>query len=252
MTTTLIDEIKEVGKEVETLSEEKVISEPDMLIHIVLDRSGSMGGEVDAVLDGLNEFIEGQQESGQYVLLSLTQFDHEVQSTFNAVRIEDVPKLNRSHYSVRGSTALLDAVAASIRDVERQISQYEERPTIFFVVYTDGYENSSREFNATKVREMIQAKEDEGWNITYLGAVADAWGEGQNLGMSASRAYSMDKGVSKGTFAVLGAAAQGLRELGKGAYVADFDELEEKTGGKVRMRSVRLSNSVTNELDDQK
>lgn len=52
-----------------------------------------------------------------------------------------------------------------------------------FTIMTDGLENSSRNFTASQVSNMIDEREGKGWIFTYLGANQDAWSEGRKFGI---------------------------------------------------------------------
>jgi hypothetical protein len=95
-------------------------------------------------------------------------------------------------------TALLDAVGKTINDVVTRHASLEEdeKPgKVILVVITDGHENSSREITqkAELVKMVNKQEEDYGWEIVFLGADIDAWGEGSSMGFSKSRGVSKDE-----------------------------------------------------------
>ena len=58
-----------------------------------------------------------------------------------------------------------------------------------FVIITDGFENSSREYSSSKIKAMIShEKEKYGWEFIFLGANIDAVETASDLGISADRA----------------------------------------------------------------
>ena len=127
-------------------------------------------------------------------------------------------------------TALLDAVGRAINETGERLAKMAEaaRPSlVIFVVMTDGQENSSKEFNKSQIKEMIERQQnDYDWHFTFLGANQDAFAEAGGMGIHAD-------GVAD--YAANKVAA---------AYAA--------TGGKVaRMRAQRRAGQdVSNEFTD--
>jgi Mg-chelatase subunit ChlD len=147
------------------------------LIHIVLDRSGSMESIWSDVKGGFDRFIEEQKQFDADV--TLTYFDDAFGTAFVNSPIKNVKKLNSyKEITPRGSTALYDAVGMSIQSVKDKASNYDK---IVFVVYTDGMENASKEFDSKKVKNLITKFRDK-WQFIYLGSNQDAWAVGTGLG----------------------------------------------------------------------
>lgn len=61
-----------------------------------------------------------------------------------------------------------------------------QRPErVIFVIITDGEENSSREFTAAKIKEMIEHQTKEyNWQFVFMGANQDAVQAGGNIGIT--------------------------------------------------------------------
>ena len=121
-------------------------------IVVILDRSGSMWKIRNDVIGGYNEFISEQQQEPGEATFSLIQFSShdEYSVTQDFVKLSDAQYLNDRNYTPNGNTALLDAVGKGITSVGEKLSNMaeEERPTyIIFVIYTDGEENDSKEYN---------------------------------------------------------------------------------------------------------
>jgi len=144
------------------------------------------------------------------------------------VPIQNVPKYE---LVPRGMTALLDAVGRAINETGERLAKMAEsdRPSlVIFVVMTDGHENSSKEFNKSQIKEMVERQQnDYDWHFTFLGANQDAFAEAGDMGFDAAGVadYATDKVAP--------------------AYMA--------TGGKVsRMRAQQRSGeTVSNEFTDE-
>ena len=112
---------------------------------------------------GLNGFIAEQQENKDPATFTLIQFDHlyEVDPVRNNVLLHQ-----KAHH---GDTSLLDAVmrATALATAQRGI----------IVVYTDGYENSSKEATKEQVAARFKELEARGWKTMYLGAGQKEWAD---------------------------------------------------------------------------
>jgi len=166
-------------------------------IVVVLDKSGSMGSVREDTIGGFNTFLQDQKELPGEAVLTLTMFDTEYSFVERGTLLENVQPLSNETYAPGGLTALLDAVGKTINDVVSRhatLPEDEKPGKVVFVVLTDGEENSSREI--TKKSELVKMvkkqEEDYEWEIVFLGADIDAWGDGSSMGFSKSRGVSKD------------------------------------------------------------
>jgi hypothetical protein len=98
------------------------------------------------------------------------------------------------------------------------------------VIVTDGGENSSKEFNNKKIKEMIdhQAKVYK-WQFTFLGANQDSFAVAANLGIAAESTSNYSEEKTSGAF--LGAHSNVARMRGssaKGHQVTNSYSAEER------------------------
>jgi len=161
----------------------------------LLDRSGSMNVCRDDTIGGFNSFIESQKPLGG--TMTLYQFDHEIIVSYRAQKIEDVVPLTRETFVPRGGTALLDAIGEVIK-------KSSGTPTV--IILTDGHENSSKTYTKPHIKDLIEAKEKEGWIFMYIGANQDAFAESQSMGFQASRTLNYDVTDTPVAFASLSQA----------------------------------------------
>ncbi len=154
-------------------------------ITVVLDRSGSMASCREEAENGLNHFIREQKQVDGEANFTLVKFDTYYEFEYKGVNIKDV---GRCILDPRGGTALLDAVGRAINETGIRLSKMKEykRPgLVVFVIVTDGYENSSHEFNRSQIKEMIEKHQtDYSWQFTFLGANQDAFAEASSMGIS--------------------------------------------------------------------
>lgn len=163
-------------------------------ITLIVDRSGSMSQIKADAEGGINEFIKSQSEKPGDAVLSLVQFDTRYEFVHQAKPISDVPPYK---LKPRGATALLDAVGRAINEAGIRLAATPEpdRPgLVVFVIMTDGFENSSVEFNKEKIREMIEHQQSKyNWQFVFLGADQDAFAEAGDMGIMAAGAANFSK-----------------------------------------------------------
>ena len=147
----------------------------------LLDRSGSMESCRDDTIGGFNAFVKDQAALGGK--LSLIQFDHEIEKSFTDLELKEVKPLTTETFKPRGSTALLDAIGATIK---------ESSGTPLVIILTDGYENASTKFTKAHIKDLIEQKTKEGWTFMYLGANQDAFAEAGSIGIAAGCTMNYD------------------------------------------------------------
>jgi len=163
----------------------------------LLDRSGSMESCWDDTIGGFNSFLTDQKATGG--TLTLIQFDHEYQVTYESTEIEKVASLTRETYKPRGSTALLDAIGQLIKSWKGS-----SNPSV--VILTDGLENASKNFTKAHIKDLIEQKTKDGWTFAYLGANQDAFAEAGSIGIAAGCTMNYDANRTPDAFRTLSAA----------------------------------------------
>ena len=153
----------------------------------ILDRSGSMAGLESDTIGGFNAMIRKQKEEPGEAVVSTVLFDNESLVIHDRIPLRQVPEMTDREYTVRGCTALLDAIGGAVRHIGlvHKYARPEDRPEkTLFVITTDGMENASRTYTYDRVREMInRQKEKYGWEFLFLGANIDAAREASRFGI---------------------------------------------------------------------
>ena len=197
----------------------------------ILDRSGSMRGLEADTIGGFNAMLEKQRCEPGEAYVSTVLFDTETEVLHDRVRLEDVPELNERTYSVRGCTALLDAVGGAIRHIGNihKYARPEDVPEhTLFVITTDGMENASRRYSAREVKEMIERQQARyGWEFLFLGANIDAVETAGHLGIAPDRAanYHSDSVGTRLNYEAVSAAVSAVRASAPldGSWKGDID-----------------------------
>ncbi len=158
---------------------------------MIIDRSGSMGGMESDTIGGINAVLERHRGLDNRTTVSTVLFDDRTEVLHDRLPLSEVAPLTRDDYSVRGCTALLDAVGGSIHHIER-VQRYMpgeyKADKVIFVITTDGLENASRHYTYSQVKRSIEQKQEEGWEFLFLGANIDAAAEAHRIGIAQDRA----------------------------------------------------------------
>ena len=163
-------------------------------IVFILDRSGSMSGLEADTIGGFNSMIEKQKKENGEALISTVLFDNVSEVIHDRVSVQNIKPMTDEDYTVRGCTALLDAIGGAIHHIGNvhKYARAEDVPEhTMFVITTDGMENASRRYDSDKVKKMIERqKEKYGWEFLFLGANIDAVETARHFGISEDRAVN--------------------------------------------------------------
>lgn len=163
-------------------------------IVFILDRSGSMRGLESDTIGGFNSMIEKQKKADGEALISTVLFDNFSEVIHDRVDVQKILPMTDKDYTVRGCTALLDAIGGAIHHIGNvhKYARAEDIPEhTLFVITTDGMENASRRYDSDKVKKMIERqKEKYGWEFLFLGANIDAVETARHFGIGADRAVN--------------------------------------------------------------
>ena len=160
----------------------------------ILDRSGSMSGLESDTIGGFNSMIEKQKKQDGSCYVSTVLFDDESEVLHDRVKLGDISKMTDNDYTVRGCTALIDAIGGAIHHIGN-IHKYARNEDVpehtMFVITTDGQENASHKYTSEKVKRMIERqKEKYGWEFLFIGANIDAVETASRYGIGADRAVN--------------------------------------------------------------
>ena len=184
----------------------------------ILDRSGSMHGLENDTIGGFNAMIDKQKKTEGEVCVSTVLFDNESTVIHDRVNIERIAPMTREQYSVRGCTALLDAIDQAIHHIGNihKYAREEDRPEhTLFVITTDGMENASHRYTAEQVKRRIERQKAKyGWEFLFLGANIDAVETARHFGIDHTRAasYRSDHQGTQLNYDVISEAVTHLRE----------------------------------------
>ena len=160
----------------------------------IIDRSGSMSGLEKDTIGGFNSMIEKQRKEEGECYVSTVLFDHETKVLHDRVKLSEVRPMTEEDYTVRGTTALIDALGGAIHHIGNvhKYARPEDVPAhTMFIITTDGMENASRRYTSDQVKEKIERqKEKYGWEFIFIGANIDAVETAARYGIGAERAVN--------------------------------------------------------------
>ncbi len=183
----------------------------------ILDRSGSMAGLEEDTVGGFNAMLAKQKKQEGEAWVTTILFDQESQTIHDRLPLDRVPPLTPEDYSVRGCTALMDAIGQAIRHIVHihRYARPEDVPEkTLFVITTDGMENASRRFDSETVKAMIRHEQEKyGWEFLFLAANIDAVHTAARVGISADRAvnYHADAIGTKNVYEAVSVAVGSVR-----------------------------------------
>ena len=182
----------------------------------ILDRSGSMAGLENDTIGGFNSLIEKQKKEEGECYVTTVLFDNVSETLHDRVKLSEIRPMTDRDYTVRGGTALLDAIGGTIRHIANihKYARPEDVPEhTVFAITTDGMENASRHFDSDRVKKMIEHEKGKyGWEFLFIGANIDAVETAGRMGIGADRAvnYYADP---QGTDAVYNSLSKAMSDV---------------------------------------
>lgn len=141
----------------------------------ILDRSGSMSGQANEVINNFNAFLKEQQSIDGEANLTLVLFDDQYELVYDSLNLKEVPPLTEGTYFTRGMTAMNDAIGQTLNKKQRN-------DKAIVLIHTDGWENASKEYTAATVKTLVD-KLKKKWEFIFVGGDLDAKQVGSNLGI---------------------------------------------------------------------
>lgn len=211
----------------------------------VLDRSGSMGGDIENVIEGYNGFVEEQKRGSGECRFTLYIFDSEggfgsasranIDKLYENIDVHDVKPLSKDVYFARGGTPLNDAIGRAIDEAGARYSSIpeEQRPgKVIVFISTDGAENSSVEYprrGNEALRKKIETQQNEfSWEFVFTAANVDAYELNQDFQIDVANVLRSDTGEA-GTKALYGGLSAKLASYRSGE-VASMNFTDDEKG----------------------
>lgn len=195
-----------------------------MKSYILIDGSGSMASRRIETLGAVNAYVEalGEDKATKKADVTIAVFDSQepFKVVRNGVKIKDWIPLTESEVFARGMTPLLDAIG-----VLNQTITLAKPKKASIVIVTDGFENASREITKESAKIILDGLRDKGYEVVFIGADFDAFGQSGGLGNSVGQTLNMSAGGYEGAFRSMAMKSATYAATG---LVRDFTD-EERT-----------------------
>lgn len=194
----------------------------DMFIAFLLDQTGSMGDIKDQTIEAFNSFVDEQADYPAQTFMSFALFNSDLYILrHKGVRIDHVKHLNPQTYVPRAVTPLLDATYRTIFEAQEWVEDESWEGRVLIVIQTDGYENASKEHSLREVAGLVAKCREKGWDILFIGADMDAWGQAEGMGFSKAQTGSYPKGQTRTYFAHVTQTVSSARATGQSVSIGE-------------------------------
>ncbi len=146
---------------------------------VILDKSGSMDSIRKEAVDGYNETLGSIRAAQlkhldtQVHYVSLAAFcDCGIDMIYDKTPIKDAEKLTLKQYDPCCCTPLFDAIGKTVKKMRIHTNDMED-VAVLVTIITDGYENSSKEWNGLAIKKLIDECKEDGWMFSFVGAGED-------------------------------------------------------------------------------
>lgn len=213
----------------------------DRYIFVLIDGSASMWGEEQDIASHLNstlEVIAKKQKEGDNrpIQVSVLSFSEGFTEIIPNTRLtKEGPRLDPCLLESQGETALYDAVGRTVDDLH--VLSDTSLKDIIIIVATDGRDNASKLYDATRVRKTVANHRDQGVTFIYIAAGEDALVAGVEMGLCEKECLKVRNDESIGSCftsqMVRGAMSQALGiDLKEEDYPPEFDQEEGESSKK--------------------
>jgi hypothetical protein len=156
---------------------------------IILDESGSMDLIRKSTISGFNEIVQTikgieTQYPEQKHFISLVSFNGMgIKTLLDKKPVSELSQINEKTYHPNSSTPLYDAIGLSVLKLRIDLAGIENT-SVLVTIFTDGEENSSKEFNGHQIGKIIDEQKAIGWTFTYIGANQDVEQEAMKISIT--------------------------------------------------------------------
>lgn len=171
---------------------EPAVQASHLEVVLLIDKSGSMKGLEEDTVKGYNSMLAKERKLSvpTNVTTILFSSDHEILA--DRKPISEVPDMTLDAYKVRGATALYDTIGNAIAKTEAVKGIDDTGSKVLFVIITDGLENYSQTYDQEKIKKMIDAQEEKGWEFVFIGSNMDAEKEADTIGIKKENAATYE------------------------------------------------------------
>ena len=136
----------------------------------ILDQSGSMQSLKKEVVSSYNEQVEAirkikKDNPDAEIKFTMCTFNDEINFRLVNQNIVELKKIKPNDYQPNSCTALYDAIGLTFMKISKHIKSNDQ---VFFVIFTDGLENASTDFNANEIQKILAQANEKGWKVKFF------------------------------------------------------------------------------------
>jgi hypothetical protein len=181
-----------------------------------------MSDKWSEALGSINAYVEKLPDDSK---VTVATFDSVAGLQFEVVR-DDVVQTKWKNISdkdaePRGNTPLFDAVGKIVT-----MANEADNDKTVIIIMTDGQENCSQELGKRDATEMIERCKAKGWEVIFLGADFNAYGEAQNIGVHVNQVLNIGRGQFAASMMNLAAKSTMYASAGQAMSFSDQDRTE--------------------------
>lgn len=195
-----------------------------MQSYILVDKSGSMKANWAETIGAINGYVETLDETKGMgkTKVTVAAFDSHGAMDYQIVRDEVKAKnwatIAENEVQARGMTPLYDAVGK----MHSQIVESGPKKASVLII-TDGHENSSKEITREVCGSIIKEWRDKGFDVVFMGADFDAFGQSEQVGVGVRQTINTTKGNYAATMTAMATRTTAYAASGKVAAFSDAD-----------------------------
>lgn len=171
--------------------------ETNVINLVILDESGSMESIKAEAINGINEVLQSSRSAQrkhpeQKHTLTLIAFNsEETRTIYDNVEVSKAEDMTAAQYAPNCCTPLYDAMGFALTKLDKKVGKDDK---VLVTVITDGYENSSHEYNGQSIKALVESLKAKGWVFAYIGANQDADAVADTLSISNSLDFDASSG----------------------------------------------------------
>jgi hypothetical protein len=171
---------------------------------IILDNSASMASVTMQTIEGVNTQLktikaDADEFKDQEHIFCLVTFGDKIKYDVWKQAANTIEELTNKTYIANGwSTAMCDAIGGGINGLRNEIVEElkNEDTKVFVNIFTDGYENSSKEFDAKDCKELIEEVQQTGqWVVAMVGCEENVFEEAAKMGIHQGNTVKYARGA---------------------------------------------------------
>ena len=207
-------------------------------IAIVIDDSGSMSSLRSKVCSMVNDVLktirERSEAEGQQSFISIVAFADSAKVVTYPTDIRSVRTLSPSDYRHGGSTALFDAVGEATKVIDRKVTIADDA-SFLVMVYTDGEENISMTYNASKIKKLIDEKQK-----------TDRWTFAFQMPPGKGATFARGFGIPTENIREWEQTTKGVEEVRQTSTAAVSNYITSRSAGATRSKSFYVTTDMSN------